>query len=168
MSMKPSEEPIRPPEVTDLFVVVNWADRRIVGGVRRLSETELEITIPRPDEELPRPGAVLHELFIGMPRLHCDLPRLTVRRHIVDENETVTMVLEATDSDARSSLWEMQQKLERLAREDTEAPPPPGDIPRIPARGHYSEDARLERLEWLRLQTGAPLRQLQCSDLPAE
>ena len=38
-------------------------------------------------------------------------------------------------------------------------------VPRIPKRGHYSEDARLERLSWARRQTGAHLLHLQTTSL---
>lgn len=34
------------------------------------------------------------------------------------------------------------------------------DLPRIPHRGHYSADKCADRLEWLREQTGAPMRKL--------
>jgi NADP-dependent 3-hydroxy-3-methylglutaryl-CoA reductase len=40
--------------------------------------------------------------------------------------------------------------------------------PRIPGRGHYTDKARMERLEWARQQTGAPLSRLQVTTLNPE
>jgi hydroxymethylglutaryl-CoA reductase (NADPH) len=40
-------------------------------------------------------------------------------------------------------------------------------VERIPARGLYTEAARLQRLEWIRASTGAPLDALQSTRLNA-
>jgi len=82
--------------------------------------------------------------------------------------------MSARPSPSESSPWEMEGKATYRGLGPAATGSQGGDtagfsdLPRIPLRGHYDEDARLQRLEFLRQQTGAPLFSLQDTTLVPE
>ena len=87
----------------------------------------------------------------------------------IEADGGLTLLLHARHAGSRSSLW--------LALDDLSAPEAAlmgideqslVDPPRIPARGLYSEEARHERLEYLRRMTGAPMEHAMLMRLRSE
>jgi hydroxymethylglutaryl-CoA reductase (NADPH) len=65
-----------------------------------------------------------------------------------------TAALEALDPESRGRLWDLW---DRLASGEGVALPGHADIGDIPARGYYTDQARRDRLRWIRAASGAPL-----------
>ncbi|HEV7805585.1 MAG TPA: phosphotransferase [Solirubrobacteraceae bacterium] len=78
---------------------------------------------------------------------------LVVRRTLADGAETV-IDLEVLDPGSRATLWDVWDRMS--SGEDGAAPEDLGHGD-VPARGHYTEKARRERLRWIRAASGAPL-----------
>ncbi|HEX8742806.1 MAG TPA: phosphotransferase [Thermoleophilaceae bacterium] len=81
------------------------------------------------------------------------LGELAVRRSQPQDGE-VAIDLEALDPGSRARLWDIWDQA-RTSGDGVE--PGHADHGDVPARGHYTEDARRERLRWIRAASGAPL-----------
>ena len=119
----------------------------------------------------PRGVAFERVLLIGDAiRTEIPLPKVTLRRG-AHFNETRAATLVADGEETRAALWYAMQRV-------TYSDVWPDDLtgerllvqvpPKIPARGQYTEQARLDRLEWVRRQSGAPLGALQTTRLVPE
>jgi len=80
--------------------------------------------------------------------------------------EAVT--LEVLDPESRGRLWDLW---DRLTAVQADVLPGHADVGDIPARGYYTDQARLERLRWIRAASGAALGtlddvRLDVRDLP--
>ena len=64
------------------------------------------------------------------------------------------VALEAQDADSRGRLWDLWDRINTGAEDIA---PGHADVGAIPARGHYTEQSRLERLRWIRAASGVPL-----------
>jgi NADP-dependent 3-hydroxy-3-methylglutaryl-CoA reductase len=103
-------------------------------------------------------------------RTEITLPKIELRRG-AHFNETRSGMFIAADDETRAALWYAMQRV-------TYADVWPDDLtgerhlvqvpPKIPARGQYTEQARIERLEWMRKSTGAPLGPMQTTRLTPE
>lgn len=87
-----------------------------------------------------------------------DMPELALTEAREEGSKIVTKMF-ATDDETQAELWQAVQAL--TSHDEPEAPVAVEKLPTIPARGHYTEAARLERLEFLRKETSAPLATLQ-------
>ena len=75
------------------------------------------------------------------------------------------LVIEVHDRDSQARLWDVCDVLRAPDRPPAAAMSDhPGPVP---AKGHYTEDARQQRLEWFRRHSGAPLASLETSPLDA-
>ena len=94
------------------------------------------------------------------------LTRLQAVDGWVDEDGDVNCVLEASDEASRAGLW---LTIEHVCAGEPGVSPAativPTGVASIPARGQYTEEARRERLEFIRQETGAPLASLESSTL---
>jgi hydroxymethylglutaryl-CoA reductase (NADPH) len=132
--------------------------REHVATVRHQSDRMIEAEL----EDPPRVGATTElAVLVDADGLPAALPPLRVER--VSSNGHASVIALAPTSDrARARLW---YALHELAR-DAEWPSPNRDLgdvaahDEIPARGVYTEAARLERLSWLRCRSGEPLEGL--------
>ena len=129
------------------------------GRVLAMSWEGLEVALDV--ERMPRslqPGAVLQDVFFAGGQVH-DL-RLRVSR-IAPGDRAGELVLYLAPADDRTSadLWLEAEGLRRQEGGITRqvALEPPADLPKLPGRGLYTDQARLERLGFLRGATGAAL-----------
>lgn len=72
-----------------------------------------------------------------------------------------TLAIEVLDESSRAAAWDLADRLRMGGLVEDRAPGPFREDDRVPARGHYTEEARLERLEWIRKRTGKPLSTLK-------
>jgi hydroxymethylglutaryl-CoA reductase (NADPH) len=81
------------------------------------------------------------------------LEQLVVRRRLPEGGEEV-VDLEVLDPGSRARLWDVW---DRTRSGEDVVEPGHADHGDVPARGHYTEKARRERLRWIRKASGAPL-----------
>ncbi|HEX6836837.1 MAG TPA: hydroxymethylglutaryl-CoA reductase, partial [Polyangia bacterium] len=87
-----------------------------------------------------------------------DMPELALTDAHQEGSRIVTKMF-ATCDETQAELWQAVQAL--TSHDEPEAPVAVEKLPTIPARGHYTEAARLERLEFLRQETKTALGTLQ-------
>lgn len=75
-----------------------------------------------------------------------------------------TLTLESGDLESKGRIWALGDRLRAVAVPTQTASEHPGPVP---GRGHYSEEARRQRLDWLRASSGSPLADLDRSSLDA-
>ena len=78
--------------------------------------------------------------------------------------------LEAADDATRAALWLEIESLRGLWTSEDPSKPfgPPRDVPKVPRRGQHTEEARQERLDFVRSQTGHDLSTMSEMRLLAE
>jgi hydroxymethylglutaryl-CoA reductase (NADPH) len=74
-----------------------------------------------------------------------------------EDDELLQYVLSATDDCGRATLWEIGYVLRTRPGNRVQRHIDLDNLPKVPARGLYTEDARQERLSFLREQTGISL-----------
>ena len=95
---------------------------------------------------------------------------LVVMARMLPEEGAPVLRLAASDDEGRAGLWKLLIKLRggELSSEPSRGLYPSARPPKIPSRGLYTEAARLERLAFVREQSGAGLESLDHFDLQAE
>lgn len=141
----------------------------IVAQLMELSKTKCRVRIPHSLLEHLKPDQVIATLTLKKDQLSQQLSALVVAGVYIDEQWKPNIWLEARSKDSEADLW---LAMERLERRDDDYPTYTDqelrDLPKIPARGLYTEDARQERLDFLRKQTGHNLKHTQETRLDAE
>lgn len=132
-------------------VPVTWAG----GGGEAVDVSNTAVAVRTADVSALVPGRHLADLRIERGDWAVVLADVEVVRREDDGDGGIVVFAVAGDSD-RGSLWTLRDQCRRNA---FGAPPDAScERPeRVPGRGHYSEAARLERLEWVRERTGAEL-----------
>ncbi len=128
-----------------------------------IDQGHLQVSWPA-QRALIAPGTALQNLLVNVHGEVISLPRLRVHSVQAVENG-LQMSLHSDGCDTTSNLlWELSYRLRLAARADNviydEA-----SLPRVPARGHYTEEARQERLAFARAETGASLYEVACTRL---
>lgn len=144
-----------------------FPDPAFRGEVVDISSHGIAIAVWRDDQ-----GQVFHELpdvtiEIERPNgTHERLQTLSVR-HITQENGRVVIGFEADDDTTAARLWDLTYDIKpSLRSEQTSAVP--SDLARIPGRGHYTEEARVERLDFLREHAKAAMTGVNPAKLKPE
>ena len=116
----------------------------------------LPLTSPAPNARGPAPalGGALKDLRLHAEELGFVLPDPPPQR-LPQSAEN------RADADAPQRLWELDYHLQMQARRDAEVSYDELSLPRVPARGLYTEQARQQRLAFIREQTGAPLGEVE-------
>ena len=104
-----------------------------------------------------RPGA----LSVGLGGHVEQLADVALARRIELGDETI-VELQVRDAASCARLWDVWDRQRGGAAQIV---PGHADSGSIPARGHYTEAARVERLQWIRRVSGAPLETLEQSHL---
>ena len=116
------------------------------------------------------PGAQVSDGFLvsdGMEERH--VPVLEVKELVTARHGGFQARLQASDDRSRAALWLAVDNTSRSVTEATQASLRDlTSLPQIPGRGNYTEDARLERLEYVRRTSGARLESLGDTTLRAE
>ena len=139
-----------------------------IGKVMDLSEHGLKIRMNMTFDEIPDPGSLLHNVSLGTALSRQELSRVIIRRVIPLEDNQVDIGLEGEDEETRASLWRVWHELQTVKDAESYTTESPKKLPVIPARGHYTEKARLERIEFLRTQTDQALPTLDDGHFEAE
>ncbi len=148
-------------------VVLTFRGERVMGRLLDLAEGGARIALRRAETSSPSPEETVHLRVLSadgavqmVEGLVAGDPRAEIEGH-------ATVALLATTPALRAQLWQLLDDLAgsgaaRHSTADLE------ELPKIPGRGDYSEQARLERLGWLGRTTGALLTPLQSTQLSAE
>lgn len=124
----------------------------LTGSLECLTPTTLTIRLAEGTASaLARPGRIAAAV---MSNGHVERLENLVVQPSPGDDEDGFVALEARDPDSRGRLWDLW---DRLAAGEEDILPGHGDVGDIPARGHYTEQSRRERLRWIRAASGAPL-----------
>ena len=142
----------------------------VAGQVVELSKTRCRVKVPPQILEHLKPELTLRQLVLSKgEQLRQALPDAVVSGLYMDEQWRPNLWLEARSKEAEAALWLAMEKLtqreDELQRYSDEQL---RDLPKIPARGIYSEQARQERLDFMRSHSGHALKHLAQIDLMAE
>jgi NADP-dependent 3-hydroxy-3-methylglutaryl-CoA reductase len=146
-------------------VVLSFRGERVMGTLVDLSEGGVQVVLKRPEEPAPRIGdAVDVRILVGGG--HSTVEGLLARR-IPDGAGGSAIALLAETAPLRARLWMMLDSLVG-AGASVHSTADLADLPKIPGRGDYTEEARVQRLDWLSQQSGAQLVSLHPTHLSAE
>ncbi|HEX9103714.1 MAG TPA: hydroxymethylglutaryl-CoA reductase, partial [Polyangia bacterium] len=153
---------VRPTE--KLTFSMDLEGRVHTGSVLDISEQCVRVSFAANGHN-PRANQTARRVRIGRSDgRQLDMPELALTE-AEEEGSRIVTKLFATCDETQAELW---QAVQALTNHDApEAPVAVEKLPTIPARGHYTESARLERLEFLRNETKAPLSTLQETRLTA-
>jgi NADP-dependent 3-hydroxy-3-methylglutaryl-CoA reductase len=141
-----------------------------------LSEHGLRVALDQAPDPAVRARATIDDAtIVGPGPERSRLGGLTVKA-VTNGSAPAVLTLVTEDGDSRARLWFTVDRLSSSGSGVEDSPPSPTAepsgappaLPRIPARGQYSERARLERLEWLRRETQSVLAPLQTTRLQPE
>ncbi|MEE2961846.1 MAG: phosphotransferase [Myxococcota bacterium] len=155
------------------YVVLTLGNERVLGKVLDISTggvgIRVAVSVSKDISNIPSAGTLLKNIVVGTATLNRTL-RLMVIRHIKDADaDSWVLGLEASDADSRSCLWQIFRELKNVkSAEEYDTGEIPDSIQKIPARGHYTEEARQERLTFIREFTGQKLDKITNTSLPVE
>jgi NADP-dependent 3-hydroxy-3-methylglutaryl-CoA reductase len=114
------------------------------------------------DETPPPIGFKLENIEIELLKRKFILPCLTVRT-VRKEPYCATEIELSSESceDSNAVLWEISYLLRSMPALDSETVYTDRTLPKVPARGLYTEEARQERLAFVRQETKAPLADIE-------
>ena len=153
------------------YIVLSIGTERILGKVLEISSggTGLRVTLPAPNGTAIVSGDYIKNMVVGTATLSQTVG-LTVVRHDETTDDGMSILgLEAVDAESRASLWGVFRELSNVKRvEEYDIEKPPESFPRIPARGHYTEEARQERVAVIRQHSDKALSPFETTNLPVE
>ncbi|MBT6177737.1 MAG: hydroxymethylglutaryl-CoA reductase, partial [Deltaproteobacteria bacterium] len=139
-----------------------------IGKVMDLSEHGLRARLNLELDKVPSAGSLLHNVSLGTAMSRQALSRLVVRRVTPVDDQHVDIGLEGEDEETRASLWRVWHELQTVKEAEDYTTEIPEKLPVIPGRGHYTEKARKERIEFIRGYTSQPLETLDDTRFDAE
>ncbi|HJR60930.1 MAG TPA: phosphotransferase [Vicinamibacterales bacterium] len=147
-----------------LKAVVDLQGLAIEGRVTELGVDGFTAHFDRLLPEGLAPGRILANIVLVPPGgLPFHLRAAEIRSLQPIDGVGSHVVFTTDDDQARAGLWLAFVKME--SGEIAAVTTAPGALPTIPRRGRYTEDARLERLAFIRGETGASLESIQRFDL---
>jgi NADP-dependent 3-hydroxy-3-methylglutaryl-CoA reductase len=135
-----------------------------VGSVLDISEQCVRVAFVANGHN-PRANQTARRVRIGRSDgRELEMPELALTEAERHDGQIITKLF-ATCDETQAELWRAMQA---LATDEAPAEPVRAEkLPTIPERGHYTEAARLKRLDFLRQETSAPLATLQETRLNA-
>lgn len=139
-------------------------DERPLGGnavalpALDVTQGRLRIDLPA-GVDLPAVGDAVAALRVSAAGAEQVLEALTVVQ-LREEGGRLQVILEAADAGTGERLWDVAYRLRMLAAEAARVVYDDQDLPKIPARGLYTEEARQQRLAFARELTGAGLAEV--------
>ncbi len=148
-------------------VVISFRGQRLMGHLVDIAEGGARIAYRGPDGSGPRIDDPVDLRVLSADRAVQMIEGLIAREARVDPEGSPSIALLALTAPLRAKLWLLLDDLAgsgaaRHSTADLE------ELPKIPGRGEYSEEARVERLDWLGRATGALLTPLHSTRLSAE
>ena len=102
-------------------------------------------------------------------KLDIAIEAMQIKRFSVKGSDGAHILLQAANEASSNLLWWLADRLEHPVEVDSEAVQLPDEKDlKIPGRGHYTETARLERVNFIREHTGQTLARLNNFNLRAE
>jgi len=147
------------PSITLAFDV-----RTLVAHLADLSESGARITL-KAGTSPPAPGTSVTMTLATHGG--GSVNGLIARRMTESTDGELSVVLMADDDERRARLWMLLDSIEG-GNDGQHSTTDLSDLPKIPGRGNYSEEARLERLAWYGRTTGALLTPLHYTQVSAE
>ena len=141
----------------------------IVGFLVEISENGLKILLEAGDRQALGLGTVIEQLTFVTERGDPEpVEHLLVKRLDTDIQLRPQVWLEATGRRTRAKLWRFMTALALPDKRYTTRIDVGHHVPKIPARGEYSEPARMERLHWLEGEAGMKLPYFESTKLRAD
>ena len=139
----------------------------VLARIHDISETGLGVALP--SGAAPAALEEAAELTLLSPTAP-ELRHLVVKRLRHEPDGAVFAVLLTDDERDRAVLWQLIEGFAqgRIQASQHSVHLLPSELPKIPGRGVYTEEARLGRLDWLRTETGSLLTTMQATRLDAE
>jgi hydroxymethylglutaryl-CoA reductase (NADPH) len=107
---------------------------------------------------LLEPGQIITDITLKLGNRLFSVTFLQLEKIRADEDDELQQyILAAADDDSRRRLWEIGYTLRSQPGNREQRHIDLNNLPKIPARGLYTEDSRQERLAFLREQTGVSL-----------
>ncbi|HEY2515656.1 MAG TPA: phosphotransferase [Polyangiaceae bacterium] len=147
-------------------VVLTFKGQRSMGHLLDLSEGGVRVALRRPEGAPPVGSAVDVLVLIGGGEVK-SIEGLAVRRSAPEPDGRPVLAILAEDAPRRARLWSLLDSVEGSGGV-LHSTAQLEELPKIPGRGDYSEEARVERLAWLSKGTGAALAALHTTQLSAE
>ncbi|MGE0433329.1 MAG: phosphotransferase [Planctomycetota bacterium] len=137
-----------------------------VADILHIAENELTIEIAPTSDPPPPADSRLDGEWLNTPDgKPVRLSMVVLDAHDFADGPRRVLRMRPADDPTRAVLWYATELLgSRFHRESRHDRP---DVPQPPRRGVNTEEARLDRLAWLREQTGAPLAELSSTRLDA-
>ncbi|MCC2637949.1 MAG: peedicted hydroxymethylglutaryl-CoA reductase, partial [Moraxellaceae bacterium] len=127
--------------------------------VIEVAQGRLRIALP-PDVDVPVIGSTISNLRLAVQGEEFLLPQLCVRQ-LREAAGTLQVVLDSGDCEASTALlWDISYRLRMNVAETPQEVYDDQTLPKVPARGLYTEEARQERLAFAREATGASLAEV--------
>lgn len=114
------------------------------------------------DDEALKVGSIITNISITLVGQAFRLPTLKLVKMKLDEDDELQQYVFSSldDKDSQSRIWEVSYLLRTNPGERKEAQFDLDNLPKVPSRGLYTEEARQDRLEFLRKETGKPYEEI--------
>lgn len=127
--------------------------------VLEVTQGRLRLVLPA-DVDVPVAGDAVADLAVTVRGEVFHLPALRVRQ-LREEGGCRQVILESPEpGETADRLWDIAYRLRMLAAEVGVQVHDDQSLPKIPARGLYTEEARQQRLAFVRAETGAGLAEV--------
>ena len=153
----------------DVQLYIHFERGELEGRVLSVSRVALEVVISGPVPAELQPGAILPDATLAAGQVRELSLRVAGIAPGSEPNE-LALTLVPVDDRTRADLWLEVQAMRHLEHGATAqvAFDPPRDLPKLPARGLYTEGARMERLAFLKDQLDGGLDTLGETSLSPE
>ena len=143
------------------------ANTPLVGFVTEVAEEGLKVVL-EDQSGLPEVGTSIRQVDFISPRAPSTaVQELVVKRHDKLPDSPIQIWLQARRTAGRTVLWRLMAALALPDKRYTREIDVGHGLPRIPARGQYTELARLQRLDWIQSEMGTDLSYFQNCGLEA-
>jgi NADP-dependent 3-hydroxy-3-methylglutaryl-CoA reductase len=152
-----------------ITIQVEIAGQKLSGLIETINKNGLRASFVAPHLQ-----EIVEQSFASVitgPRFDQEfqVPGLALKRYNRKNSGELQIVLTADTMETKALLWQIMYKLDHI--EDTSVVHKrieDDQALRIPGRGHYTEKARQERVEFIRRQSGKPLEMLDQFSLTPE
>lgn len=166
--MKPNVHVIEPrfifsPE-HDASCFFNFNGQEVTALPVDISKGYISLQLPK-SEAYPQPGDTVNEVSLSVSGKNY-WPLNTVAHKLKEmDGGNIQLVLRSNDEETNSILWKISYLMRTKSGVDQVIDYDETELPRVPGRGLYTEEARQERLTFLREQTGLELGRVEKTSL---
>jgi NADP-dependent 3-hydroxy-3-methylglutaryl-CoA reductase len=140
----------------------NYQEQRLFGQPIDVSKGQLCISIPEDSALIPNIGSRLDLIHLHMANRDFILPCMYVYKVNQSPYQPIELQLHSEScEESNAILWEISYLLRSMPALEGEIFYTESTLPKVPARGLYTEEARQDRLNFVREKTQAPLSEVQ-------